>query len=370
MKKEPTITKRGTRFVVNYYDDEGNRCRPSFKSRADAMAHKRLIMEKRMGINVGPAGVELMTLHKAPLKDAIRKYHDLESAKKEIGAQEKKWFTAFYKHFVAKKGYEFVDQIKLIDLREYQDLLTKDELDDNGKLVRPALGNATVNRRFNTFKHFFGMVCEWYDMGKDVSLKLKRLPESPKKRKLWTDEQISQVLEKLSPPFQRQLLFIAETGCRPIESRRLSWGDVDFKHNMLTLWCKKNKSKEMRARKVPMSVGLRLVLDEMFNEARRGFRAKESDPVFVNKHGKGYYRSSLGRAIQRVRDDLGFGDISSYGLRHSLLTELCESGHNLETLRRLAGHSNIRTTQGYLHLNDEASRLGVDELSARRKIKL
>lgn len=53
-----------------------------------------------------------------------------------------------------------------------------------------------------------------------------------------------------------------------------------------------------------------------------------------------------------------------HSLRHSRLTHLCEAGMDIYKLKEIAGHSNIKTTELYLHLS-RASLVSNTELADR-----
>ena len=45
-------------------------------------------------------------------------------------------------------------------------------------------------------------------------------------------------------------------------------------------------------------------------------------------------------------------EVTFHSLRHTFCTRALESFGNIDTVKKLAGHSDIRTTQQYLHLLD------------------
>ena len=60
----------------------------------------------------------------------------------------------------------------------------------------------------------------------------------------------------------------------------------------------------------------------------------------------------LGRCSRRLRDSAGLPkDLVLYLARHECGTRICRE-KGIEYARRLLGHSNISTTQRYIHLDD------------------
>ena len=63
----------------------------------------------------------------------------------------------------------------------------------------------------------------------------------------------------------------------------------------------------------------------------------------------------MSTAVHRVVHKMGCDGLGLHGMRHTILTELVQSDVSLEKVRQLAGHSNLKTTEQYLHLKIEGS---------------
>jgi integrase len=50
-------------------------------------------------------------------------------------------------------------------------------------------------------------------------------------------------------------------------------------------------------------------------------------------------------------------------LRHTALSRLVEKGEDIETVREIAGHASLKTTQRYLHSNDRRKKQAVEKLA-------
>ena len=61
--------------------------------------------------------------------------------------------------------------------------------------------------------------------------------------------------------------------------------------------------------------------------------------------------------------------MSSHQSRHSFGTFLISADIPIESIAKMMGHSNIRTTQGYARITDDKISKDMDKLMERRKIQ-
>lgn len=61
--------------------------------------------------------------------------------------------------------------------------------------------------------------------------------------------------------------------------------------------------------------------------------------------------------------------MSSHKARHSFGTFLISADIPIESIAKMMGHSNIRTTQGYARITDDKISKDMDKLMERRKIQ-
>lgn len=74
-------------------------------------------------------------------------------------------------------------------------------------------------------------------------------------------------------------------------------------------------------------------------------------PLFRSQKGTAFSANAMVRVIGDLYKSAGFNDASSHSGRRSLITNLAYKGIDLNSIRQIAGHSSISTTQRYINDN-------------------
>ena len=130
------------------------------------------------------------------------------------------------------------------------------------------------------------------------------------------------------------------TGFRKSELLSLTWGNVDFRHQLVTV--EAGYAKNGEARSIPMT--------SFLTEALKPIRI-HGDPktcVFRNSEGKPYrdVSTAFNSAVNRAR----ITDFTFHDLRHTFASRLVMRGVDLTTVKELMGHKHINMTLRYAHL--------------------
>ena len=144
------------------------------------------------------------------------------------------------------------------------------------------------------------------------------------------------------------LLFLYNTGARASEAVQLRVGDIQFgqhagRHDLVTLHGKGGKT-----RQCPLLPDTMRVLAELIEEH------SDSNFVFLSRYGKPYTRFGLYRLVERCAagvPSLCGRKITPHVLRHTIACELVRAEVDLNIIRALLGHVDVKTTNIYAEVD-------------------
>jgi integrase len=162
------------------------------------------------------------------------------------------------------------------------------------------------------------------------------------------------------------------SGCRPGEARALKCRDIDIEHKLITISATfsdtvyRQKRKGQGAKKAIIPIHA-----EIFEFIK--YRVENNLPeafVFVSDTGSHYSESKLHRMWGVVREKAGLDkSIRLYDAsRHSFASQLINSGVSVYSVSHLLGHSNIKTTEKYLHSDLEKLKVDISNISLDKKV--
>jgi integrase len=81
-------------------------------------------------------------------------------------------------------------------------------------------------------------------------------------------------------------------------------------------------------------------------------RVQGCEYVFAGRR-YGHPLAAVHKMLTKVQSRAGLERFRPYDLRHSAATGALASGADLKAVQALLGHSDLRTTQGYLHASED-----------------
>jgi len=144
-------------------------------------------------------------------------------------------------------------------------------------------------------------------------------------------------------------------GLRSKELASLKIGDVyddgSIKKvlRLVAAYTKGSKHRDVSLENKTVAKAVNDLITERLTEDRTTFSLDA--PLFRSQKGTAFSPNSMVRVLGDIYKASGFNDASSHSGRRSLITKLAYNGIDLNSIRQIAGHSSIATTQRYIQDN-------------------
>jgi integrase len=248
----------------------------------------------------------------------------------------------YRRHLEPRFGKKSLDAISPIDIERMKTELRKG-VSKRGK----PFAAATIKHQLVIIRRLYNLARKWdlYDGKNPIdSVAMPKLDNL--QTEFLTDEELLRLLDTLENWHSQDTVafirFAMFTGLRRGELFKLTWDDVDFSRNMVTLRDPKNG----KTQTIPVSFQALDVL--------RGIEPS-STYVFPGKNGE--QRTNFSGPWRRIREAAGLpAGFRFHGLRHNFASTLVSNGVDLLSVSKLLTHADVRTTQRYAHLSPGAIR--------------
>jgi integrase len=253
----------------------------------------------------------------------------------------------YKKHIEPRFGRKALGDITPIEIERLKSEMKRD-FNSRGK----PYAAATIKHQIVLLRRLFNVARKWgmYDGANPVER--VQMPKVDNQRtEFLTEDELDRLLETLDNwPFPKSaalVRFALLTGLRRGEICKLTWSDVDFERNMVTL----KNPKGGRTATIPLSRDAMAVL--------RSMTVVSSDLVFPGENGR--QRADFKGPWQRIRKASQLPeDFRFHGLRHHFASTLVSNGVDLGIVRELLTHRHVSTTEKYAHFAPDAVRRAAD----------
>lgn len=239
------------------------------------------------------------------------------------------------------------------------------------KRHKDGLSPATSNRYLSTLKAMFNRAVEWDLIESNPLVKVKKYKTDSRAvvRYLSNDEEqrlrasmrsreqrlavsnpfyndkyhvpLQAILGGYQDHLQPMILLLMNTGMRRGELFNLTWQDVDLTAKQITIVG--NTSKSGQTRYIPLNNEAVQILRVWQSQTQR-----DSGHVFIGKYGNKFINISKSWSVLLNKADIK--NFRLHDLRHHFASRLVTAGVDLNTVRELLGHSDIKMTLRYAHL--------------------
>jgi len=215
------------------------------------------------------------------------------------------------------------------------------------------ISSKSLHRNLSALRHFFNFLRKEGLIHIDPTLDIG-LPKVEKTLPKYANvDEIDALLKKPGNSVRgiRDAAIIAllyASGLRVSELIMLSIFDVDLLSGFL-----KTMGKGKKERLVPLNEKASSLISHYLQESRPCLlHDQKSDILFIRKGGIRLSRQSVWKIIKKYGQLAGLkADFSPHQLRHSFATHLLEGGINLRALQLMLGHSDLATTEIYMHVD-------------------
>jgi integrase len=272
-------------------------------------------------------------------------------------ANREKWSTIKTKqchirtHLLPMFGHRRLDDLRAEDIQRLK-----------GKLAQHSA--KTVNNVMTTLSTMLKAAVDW-EILTDIPVRIKQLKVTPPVMDYWDFdeyERIVAVAKRLDPRSHIMVLLGGDAGLRPGEIRALQWNSIDFRLRLLTVDRAEYDGhvglpKHDKVRRLPMTKRLAAALQA--HEHRRG------PNVLYRDDDKSLTVTVARRWLKRVLELAKLRDRGPHTLRHTFCSHLAMRGAPAKAIQELAGHSDLQTTQRYMHLSPVALERSIQLLEDR-----
>lgn len=330
-----------------YYNDEvtGKRQKISTKSKLKSEAKKFL---KEFNPERKPMKQQLIYLE--TLQYEVLKYTNSNLSP----ATHRLYITAF-KNLLSFLGNKPIKQI------------TTKELDNYKNKRADEIKKATVNIELTCIKAAFNLAFKWDFIGVNPANYVKKFKIEQKEILNFTDTELQIVFAKMPNGLIKNVVMLAlGTGCRLNEILNLQFKDIDLNQGVITIRNKNDfKTKSGRIRHIPIADSLETLLRGLLGHDNNVYELNNPERyLFAKANGFRYNKDYVSRRFKRYLRACNLPEkFHFHCLRHTYITNLVKAGTNMNYIKQIAGHSDLKTTENYIHVAIEDLRDAVNKVS-------
>lgn len=200
--------------------------------------------------------------------------------------------------------------------------------------------------------------------------------ELPKRQALRPAYLTEAMLEKILPFIEKEAIRDAVvttfyTGMRRGEVVQITWKDVNFQKDLITIGSETFQTKTRNQRVVPIHPKVKEILLKKLKIQNSKIKKEEKETnviqlpskkqfVFCKSNGHCFTSDYISRAFKKAARKAGIDEaIHFHSIRHGSITGMILNGANVPTVQRIAGHAKIETTMAYTHIGLEDMREAV-----------
>lgn len=247
-----------------------------------------------------------------------------------------------YQRFLMDQG---ITTIEDITYNAVQDFISEQRLTKKGN---------TINRMISSLHNFHHYITWNNPNMNDPSMFIKSKKEGRKLPKYFNVHDIEVLLNGFDDSDQglyhhAMLELLYSCGLRVSELCSLTMNQIHLDQGFLRVIGKGDKE-----RMIPIHERAVSVLRKYLEHVRPTWQTKRLPNVFINQLGHATTRQYVHTLIKNKLQEHHLDErLSAHSFRHSFATHLLDGGADLRVVQELLGHSDIKTTQIYTHVQNK-----------------
>ena len=223
--------------------------------------------------------------------------------------------------------------------------------------IGEGLNPKTINNHLTVLSKCLRTAMEWEAL--ESFPIIKRLKTPPQAFDFLNADECRLLIDSANGFWKDMIEIALDTGLRFGELTAITWDDVDLKNRELTVRQAfaegvLGSTKGNKIRRVPMTDAVYEAFSKM--ERHKGY-------IFLDSEGLPLRHSGSVKKLQKICKKAGIRSIGWHTLRHTFASHLAQSGANLVAIQHLLGHTDIRTTMRYAHINSDVLRKAINHLN-------
>ncbi len=229
------------------------------------------------------------------------------------------------------------------------------------------LNITSINRELQILRRILRLAVEWGTV--ESTIKVRLLPGERRRERVLSIDEESRYLAAAHEPLASIASVLVDSGLRPDEVYRMRWESITWVNGRHGTFLVTHGKTAAARRILPMTPRVRAILESRWEGAGKPLEGWIWSAPTRSGHVES---SSLRKQQQNALRTSKVRPFVLYSLRHSFLTRLAESGCDVWTLSRIAGHASLIMSQRYIHPSQEAvldamARLGGHKIGHNEK---
>lgn len=204
-------------------------------------------------------------------------------------------------------------------------------------------------KTINTRKHNLCAIKSFYQLTVGMPNKIDKIPYPKSDKKLPIVLSIAEIqsMFKICENLKHKVILalLYSCGLRVSELISLKWSHIDRSRMIINII----QAKGNKDRQVMLTPELLPLLEKYYRE----YKSKEYvlNGQFPEKQLQ-YSDRSVGEVVKQIATKAGINKrVYTHLMRHNCFTHMVENGTDINLIQKLAGHSNVKTTNIYLHIS-------------------